>query len=62
MTAVGDVDTMAETSIYVLHDDERLKQFKENALARAKEFDLSLILPLYEDYYREVIERSKVIA
>ncbi len=60
MTNVGDVEAMAEKAIYILQDEDRLKQFKENALARAKEFDLSLILPLYEDYYNEVIERSKV--
>jgi N-acetyl-alpha-D-glucosaminyl L-malate synthase BshA len=56
---VGDVDGMAEKAIYILEDDARLKSFKENALARAKEFDLSIILPMYENYYREVIERSK---
>jgi N-acetyl-alpha-D-glucosaminyl L-malate synthase BshA len=56
---VGDVDGMAEKAIYILEDEARLKTFKENALARAKEFDLSIILPQYEDYYIEVIERSK---
>jgi N-acetyl-alpha-D-glucosaminyl L-malate synthase BshA len=56
---VGDVDGMAEKAIYILEDDGRLKTFKENALARAKEFDLSKILPYYENYYVEVIERCK---
>ncbi|HTE00339.1 MAG TPA: N-acetyl-alpha-D-glucosaminyl L-malate synthase BshA [Mucilaginibacter sp.] len=56
---VGDVDGMAEKAIYILEDETRLKTFKENALARAKEFDLSIILPMYESYYTEVIERSK---
>jgi len=55
---VGDVDGMAERSIYILEDDARLATFKDNALARAKEFELSKILPLYESYYTEVIERS----
>ena len=55
---VGDVDGMAERSIYILEDDARLATFKDNALARAKEFELSKILPLYESYYAEVIERS----
>jgi N-acetyl-alpha-D-glucosaminyl L-malate synthase BshA len=55
---VGDVDGMAERSVYILEDDERLDIFKDNALARAKEFELSKILPLYENYYTEVIERS----
>ncbi|GAB3922543.1 N-acetyl-alpha-D-glucosaminyl L-malate synthase BshA [Mucilaginibacter myungsuensis] len=55
----GDVEGMAERAIYMLQDDDRLATFKENALARAKEFDLALILPKYEEYYRRVIEESK---
>jgi len=56
---VGDVGGMAENAIYVLEDEARLKTFKENSLARAKEFDLSIILPVYESYYTEVIEKSR---
>lgn len=56
---VGDVDGMAEKAIYILEDEARLQQFKNNALARAKEFDLANILPAYENYYVEVIDRCK---
>ena len=56
---VGDIDGMAESSIYILEDEDRLKTFKENSLKRAKEFDLSIILPVYENYYAEVIEKSR---
>jgi L-malate glycosyltransferase len=56
---VGDVDGMAEKAIYILEDEKRLQEFKENSLARAKEFDLANILPVYENYYIEVIERTK---
>lgn len=56
---VGDVDGMAEKAIYMLEDEERLEQFKNNALARAKEFDLTTILPTYENFYVEVIENCK---
>jgi len=56
---VGDVDGMAEASIYILEDEARLQTFKDNALARAKEFDLANILPQYENFYVEVIEKSK---
>jgi N-acetyl-alpha-D-glucosaminyl L-malate synthase BshA len=56
---VGDIKGMAERAIYMLEDEARLNQFKENALARAKEFDLAKILPLYENYYVEVIEKSR---
>jgi N-acetyl-alpha-D-glucosaminyl L-malate synthase BshA len=58
MKDVGDVKGMAEKAVYILEDEDRLNEFKENALARAKQFDLKTILPEYEDYYREVIERS----
>lgn len=56
---VGDVKGMAEAAIYMLQDENRLNTFKENALARAKVFDLQNILPEYENYYMQVIERSK---
>ncbi|MRX47985.1 N-acetyl-alpha-D-glucosaminyl L-malate synthase BshA [Pedobacter puniceum] len=56
---VGDVDGMANNAIYILQDNQILQKFKENAINRAKEFDLSLILPVYEKYYEEVIEKSK---
>ncbi|MDB4920978.1 N-acetyl-alpha-D-glucosaminyl L-malate synthase BshA [Mucilaginibacter sp.] len=56
---VGDVDGMAEKAIYILEDEDRLKTFKENALARAKIFDLATILPIYENYYLEVLDRVK---
>lgn len=58
---IGDVGGMAESAIYILEDEERLKTFKENSLKRAKEFDLSIILPKYESYYTEVIEKSKAL-
>jgi N-acetyl-alpha-D-glucosaminyl L-malate synthase BshA len=58
---VGDVDGMAEKAIYILEDAGRLATFKENALARAKEFDLTNILPQYENFYVEVIEKSKAL-
>ncbi|MFD0794823.1 N-acetyl-alpha-D-glucosaminyl L-malate synthase BshA [Mucilaginibacter litoreus] len=56
---VGDVDGMAEKAVYILEDEQRLEQFKENALERAKEFELSKIMPIYESYYKEVIENNK---
>lgn len=56
---VGDVAGMGESAIYILEDEARLAMFKENALARAKEFDLTTILPLYENYYLEVIDKCR---
>ncbi len=56
---IGDIQGMADKAIYILEDEKRLATFKENALARAKEFDLTKILPQYENYYIEVIEKNK---
>ncbi|MGB4774638.1 MAG: N-acetyl-alpha-D-glucosaminyl L-malate synthase BshA, partial [Daejeonella sp.] len=60
MDNVGDVDAMAAHAIAILGNDDELKKFKENALKRAKEFDLSLILPIYEDYYKKVLAKTLV--
>ncbi|NVJ84936.1 MAG: N-acetyl-alpha-D-glucosaminyl L-malate synthase BshA [Algoriphagus sp.] len=54
---VGDIDDMKNKALTILAD-ENLPTFKANALARAKEFDISNILPLYEKYYQETIEKS----
>ena len=54
---VGDVKSMAEKSLQIL-EDKNLSRFKEGALARAKQFDLKVILPKYEAFYETTIEKS----
>jgi N-acetyl-alpha-D-glucosaminyl L-malate synthase BshA len=58
---VGDTADMAEKSILLLSDEEKLSEFKHNALEHAKKFDLKYILPQYENYYCEVIEQSRLM-
>ncbi len=58
MSNVGDVDDMAQKAISILKDDETLQRFKENALTRAKDFDLKKILPQYVEFYNEVIKAN----
>ncbi|RYE94605.1 MAG: glycosyltransferase, partial [Oxalobacteraceae bacterium] len=57
MSPVGDVEDMVKNALYVL-DDANLPTFKAAALARAQEFELSRILPLYEAYYERVLQES----
>src|SRR5437764_14535850 len=45
MSNVGDIDDMAKNAVYILEDEKRLAQFKQQALARAKEFDIKKIMP-----------------
>src|SRR5690606_24538273 len=59
LSNIGDVDDIAQHAIYILEDCDRLKEFKEASFQRAKEFDLSKILPLYENYYEGVIRATK---
>jgi L-malate glycosyltransferase len=54
LSNVGDVDDMVRNAIYILQD-ENLPTFKANALARAKEFDITNIVPMYERYYEKVL-------
>lgn len=54
---VGDIDTMTEKAKFILAD-ENLANFKNNALDRAKTFDVTAILPLYEDFYQKTINKT----
>jgi glycosyltransferase involved in cell wall biosynthesis len=54
---VGDIETMTKMALEIL-SDENLPGFKKRALDRAKEFDVSNILPLYEAFYQKTIEKT----
>jgi N-acetyl-alpha-D-glucosaminyl L-malate synthase BshA len=57
MSDVGDIESMSENALRIL-SDEHLSTFKQGALSRALDFDVHNILPIYEDYYREITEKS----
>jgi N-acetyl-alpha-D-glucosaminyl L-malate synthase BshA len=54
---VGDVAAMAEHSMYILENDERLQAFKEQALAQARNFSIDKIVPMYEKLYEQVANK-----
>lgn len=58
MSNVGDVEDMARNAARILKDTDVLSQFKANALKRAKEFDIHVILPRYEQYYFKITEEQ----
>jgi L-malate glycosyltransferase len=57
LSPVGDVEDMTRKALFIL-DKDNLPRFKASALKRAKEFDISRILPLYESYYQQVMEKT----
>ncbi len=54
---VGDIDAMAKHAIQILKEPAELEKFKQAALDRANDFEISLILPKYEAYYESVLGR-----
>lgn len=54
---VGNIVEMTEKALIIL-DEKNLPVFKENALARAKKFDVTAVLPLYEAFYAKTIENT----
>jgi N-acetyl-alpha-D-glucosaminyl L-malate synthase BshA len=59
LAEVGDVEAMAKYAIELLSDQERLEDMGVSARASAQaRFCASKIIPMYEDYYREVLERA----
>ena len=55
LSNVGDVDDMGKNAIYILSDENRLKQFKSNAFEQAKKFDIQIVLPQYEKLYSDLL-------
>lgn len=60
LSGVGMVDKMAEDALTILKDDTVLARFRAAALTQAARFDIEEIVPKYEAYYQEVIDRTRV--
>ena len=59
MANVGDITAMANYSMDILKDENRLAQFKMAAKAQAQKFDIRNIIPLYENLYERVSQASR---
>jgi N-acetyl-alpha-D-glucosaminyl L-malate synthase BshA len=57
LSPVGDTEDMTRKALFVL-DKNNLPKFKLNALERAKEFDISRILPQYEAFYQKILAKK----
>jgi len=59
LAEVGDVETMAREAIDLLGDDAKLQNMAQEARIAARgHFCASKIIPQYEKYYREVLDRA----
>jgi N-acetyl-alpha-D-glucosaminyl L-malate synthase BshA len=58
VSEIGDIDDMVANTVKILQDEALHNQMKANALARAKDFSLEKILPMYERYYEKIVGQS----
>ena len=58
LSNVGNTDEMAQNAIKILSNETKLAEFKENALAVAKQFDIKNIVPIYEKLYEEALNKK----
>lgn len=54
---VGAVEEMAKNALDILSSEKKLNTFRKAALAQAHRFSLESILPKYEQFYAEVIDK-----
>jgi N-acetyl-alpha-D-glucosaminyl L-malate synthase BshA len=60
VSEIGDINDMAKNALTILSSEETLTTFRMQALAQAKRFDIDNILPIYEEYYEEIIKASSL--
>lgn len=57
LAPIGDYQLMADYAYEILSNPELLKTMRINALAQAKNFDINIILPAYEELYFRVLSQ-----
>lgn len=55
LSNVGDISDMSKNAIHILSDDAVLEEFRKNAYAKATEFDINKILPMYLKVYNKAL-------
>lgn len=60
LSNIGDVEDMGANALKILSDEATHQRFRHNALLQAQTFQLDNILPIYEDYYKEVMMKEVV--
>jgi glycosyltransferase involved in cell wall biosynthesis len=50
------VDEMATQAVAMLRDGDRWRRLRAGAVERARSFSADLVVPLYEDLYRRLID------
>ncbi len=57
LSNVGDIEDMAKNLSNLLVDSKLYNRLSQNAFERAKEFNISKVLPIYESLYHELLSK-----
>ncbi len=60
LSKVGDVMEMSQHAIKLLSNPALLEEFRNNAFAQARKFDIEKVLPQYEQLYQQTLIREAV--
>lgn len=55
LSEINDVEDMSKNALFILKDDKRLEEFKQNARREANKFDIHEIVPKYEAIYKKTL-------
>ena len=61
LSNIGNVDEMAANTLKILENPTLLAELRRNAKLQAERFNIDIILPIYENYYRRVMENAQII-
>ena len=59
LSEIGDVASMAKNAKEILRDPAKHELFRNNAFAKAQEFDVNKIVPEYEAIYKKALSSVK---
>ncbi|HIP31760.1 MAG TPA: glycosyltransferase, partial [Crocinitomicaceae bacterium] len=58
LSNVGDIDDMAKNALEILSSKESLEKYSQNAIQRAREFDIHKIVSQYELLYMKILKSA----
>jgi len=59
LSEVGDIEDMSAHALHILGTEKVLQDFKDAAIAHARTFEKSGIIPLYEKLYEQTIKNYR---
>ena len=56
LTDCNDIDSMTKYAISILENNKTLEDFKKNAFEKALNYDINIVVPMYEKIYENTLK------